>query len=53
MKKDKRSKSCLYLPTMRCTHPECIKANSQATQGKRSGLIPCTVNIEVNSDRQI
>lgn len=30
MKVIKRSKSCLYMPTMRCTHKECIKANGQA-----------------------
>lgn len=28
--KIKRSVSCLYLPSMRCSHPECIKANGQA-----------------------
>ncbi len=30
MKTIPRSKSCLYMPTMRCTHRECITANGQA-----------------------
>jgi len=29
-KRLRRSKSCLYMPTMRCTHKECIKANGEA-----------------------